>query len=189
MENAQPFSRGSDDTLGQIQNPSLSGLSNDQRGYFGGGGDPINRGVKNNDFHRPSRSSRFSTNSNHQRDSSGGHTNLSQSTPYSPTTTQATSILTTNSSEKSSSHRNDSTVEGAAGSSTSPRKSIPIVVGCDRPVEGSPQQPASEAKMSVLSSTGTLSSNDERERVVGRKGSRFRLKDLWRKKGRTEASP
>lgn len=188
MENAQPLSLGSDGTLGQSQNASLSGPSNDQRGYFGGGSDIMNRGVKNNDFHRPSRSSRFSTNSNHQRDSSGGHTNMSQSTPYSPTTTQATSILTNNSSEKSSSHRNDSAVEGMAGSSTSPPKSIPTVADIDRPVEGSSQQ-ASEVKSSVLSSAGTVSSNEERERVVGRKGSRFRLRDLWRKKGRTEASP
>jgi len=189
MENAQPLSRGSEDTLGQSQNASLSGPSNDQRGYFGGGGDIMNRGVKNNDFHRPSRSSRFSTNSNHQRDSSGGHTNMSQSTPYSPTTTQATSILTTNSSEKSSSHRNGSAVEGMAGWSTSPRKSIPNVADIDRQVDGSSPQKANEVKTSVLSSTGTVSSNEEREQVVGRKGSRFRLRDLWRKKGRTEASP
>jgi len=188
MENAQPLSRGSDDTLGQSQNASISGPSNDQRGYFGGGGDIMNRGVKNNDFHRPSRSSRFSTNSNHQRDSSGGHTNMSQTTPYSPTTTQATSILTTNSSDKESSHRNGSAVEGMAGWSTSPRKSIPNVADIDRHVDGSSQKP-SEVKTSVLSSTGTVSSNEEREQVVGRKGSRFRLRDLWRKKGRMEASP
>lgn len=182
MENAQPLSRGPDESLGQFQNPPLSGPSNDQRG------DILNRGVKNTDFHRPSRSSRFSTNSNHQRDSTGGQTSMSQSTPYSPTTTQATSILTTNSSEKSSSHRNDSTVEGMAGSSTSPRRSVPTVADFNRQVDGSPQQ-ASEPKMSVLSSVGTLSSNEDRERAVGRKGSRFRLRDLWKKKGRTEASP
>ena len=186
MENAQPLSHGSGDTLPQSQNTPISGPSHDQRGYFGGGGDISNRGIKNNDVHRPSRSSRFSTNSNHQRDSSGTHTNMSQSTPYSPTTTQATSILTTNSSERGSSHRNGSAVGESAGWSTSPRKSIPNVVDVDRESSGSHK--ASEVKTSVLSN-GTISPNEERERVVGRKSSRFRLKDLWRKKGRVEASP
>ena len=182
MENAQPATHGSDDTLPQAHNTP----SQDQRGYYGGGGDISNRGNKSTVIHRPSRSSRFSTNSNHQRDSSGTHTNLSQSAPYSPTTTQATSILTTNSSEKGSSHRNGSAVEGMAGWSTSPRKSIPDVVDIDR--SSVTPQKASEVQTSVLSN-GTISSSEERERVVGRKGSRFRLKDLWRKKGRVEASP
>lgn len=186
MENAQPSNRGSEDTLSQSQHPSFSSPNNDQRGYFGGGGDISNRGSKTNEFHRPSRSSRFSSNSNHQRDSSGTHTNMSQSTPYSPTTTQATSVFTRNSSEKGSSHRNGSAAEGMAGWSTSPRKDIPDVVDIDR-LTTSPQKP-SEVKTSILSN-GVLSSNEERERVVVRKTSRFRLKDLWRKKGRVEAGP
>ena len=182
MENAQPSNRDSEATISQSHTTSFSSPN------FGGGGDVSNRGNKVNDVHRPSRSSRFSSNSNsnHQRDSSGTHTNMSQSAPYSPTTTQATSIFTTNSSDKGSSHRNGSAVEGMAGWSTSPRKSIPDVVDIDR-LTTSPQKP-SEVKTSVLTN-GTISSNEERERIVGRKSSRFRLRDLWKKKGRIEASP
>lgn len=196
-ENIQPSARGSEDTVSQ---PSRE----PNRGSVGsGGGDITHRGNKNGDAYRPSRLSnnnpscaRFSTHSNHQRDSSGAHTSMSQSTPYSPTDTQATSILTSNSDEKGSSHRNGSTVEGA-GWSSSPSmrsKSIPDVVDMDRLGSGQSMDTEAssikvdEVKTSILT-YGNISPNEERERVVNRKSSRFRLKDLWRKRGKVEASP
>lgn len=196
-ENAQPSTRGSEDTVSQ---PSRE----PNRGSVGsGGGDITHRGNKNGDTYRPSRLSnnntscaRFSTHSNHQRDSSGAHTSMSQSTPYSPTGTQATSILTSNSDEKGSSHRNGSTAEGAGWSSppSMRSKSIPDVVDVDRLGSGqsmnteASSNKADEVKTSILTN-GNISPNEERERVVNRKSSRFRLKDLWRKRGKVEASP
>ena len=186
-ENIQPTNRGSEgseDTLSQSQRPSVSGPS------YGSGGD-LSRRAKNDDIRRPSRSSnntsaRFSMQSN-QRDSSGAHTNISQSTPYSPTTTQATSILTTNSSEPGSAHRNGSAAEGATAAWSSISKpNIPNTVDADH--LGNTGQKNSEVKTSIMSN-GTTSPNEERERAVIRKSSRFRLRDLWRKKGRVEASP
>ena len=196
-ENAQPSARGSEDTLSQPnKDPNRSSVGS-------GGGDITHRGSKNGDSYRPARLSnnnascaRFSTHSNHQRDSSGAHTSMSQSTPYSPTGTQATSILTSNSDEKGSSHRNGSTSEGA-GWSSSPSmrsKSIPDVVDLERlgsaqsmGTEGSANK-SGEIKTSIFMN-GSVSPSEERERVVNRKSSRFRLKDLWRKKGRVEAGP
>ncbi|KAL8790029.1 MAG: hypothetical protein Q9195_006531 [Heterodermia aff. obscurata] len=197
-ENTQPSARGSEDTLSQPnRDPDRSSVGS------GGGGDITHRGNKNGENYRSARLSnhnascaRFSTHSNHQRDSSGAHTSMSQSTPYSPTGTQATSILTSNSDEKGSSHRNGSTSEGA-GWSNSPSmrsKSIPDVVDLER--LGSGQSVGTEAstnksgeiKTSVFIN-GNISPSEERERVVNRKSSRFRLKDLWRKKGKVEASP
>ena len=195
-ENVQPSARGSEDTLSQpSKEPS--------RGSIGsGGGDVTHRGNKNGDGYRPTRlsnnasSARFSTHSNHQRDSSGAHTSMSQSIPYSPTGTQATSILTSNSDERRSSHRNDSTAEGA-GWSSSPSmrsKSIPDVVDMERLGSGQSASSRAEAhkieeiKTSIFAN-GNISPNEERERVVNRKNSRFRLGNLFRKKGRMEASP
>ena len=192
-ENVQPSSRGSEDTLSQPSRDPTSGS------VGSGGGDVTHRG---NNAYRPARlsnnasSARFSTHSNHQRDSSGAHTSLSQSTPYSPTGTQATSILTSNSDEKSSSHRNGSTTE-SAGWNNSPSmrsKSIPDVVdveqlGSGQSVDsGEATFKLGEVKTSIFAN-GNISPNEERERVVNRKSSRFRLKDLWRKRGKVEASP
>ena len=195
-ENVQPNARGSEDTLSQpSKEPS--------RGSVGsGGGDVTHRGNKNGDGYRPARlsnnasSARFSTHSNHQRDSSGAHTSMSQSIPYSPTGTQATSILTSNSDERRSSHRNGSTAEGA-GWSSSPSmrsKSIPDVVDMERLGSGQSADSGAQAhkieevKTSIFAN-GNISPNEERERVVNRKNSRFRLGNLFRKKGRMEASP
>ena len=196
-ENTQPSARGSEDTLSQPnRDPNRSSVGS-------GGGDITHRGHKNGDSYRSARLSnnnpscaRFSTHSNHQRDSSGAHTSMSQSTPYSPTGTQATSILTSNSDEKGSSHRNGSTCEGAGWSNppSTRSKSIPDVVDLER--LGSGQSMGTEAsanksgevKTTVFIS-GNVSPSEERERVVNRKSSRFRLKDLWRKKGKLEASP
>ena len=192
-ENIQPSARGSEDTLSQPgKDPKLGSVGS-------GGGDVTHRGNKDGDAHRPARlannnasTARFSTHSNHQRDSSGAHTSMSQSTPYSPTGTQATSILTTNSDEKASSHRNGSTAEGARWSSSPSMrsKSVPDVVDMER--LGGGQEVSvnklAEVKTSIFAN-GNVSPSEERERVVNRKSSRFRLKDLWRKRGRVEASP
>ena len=215
-ENAQPSARGSEDTLSQPnRDPNRSSVGSGSGG--GGGGDITHRGNKNGDSYRPARLSnnngcaRFSTHSNHQRDSSGAHTSMSQSTPYSPTGTQATSILTSNSDEKASSHRNGSTSEGGAAASwsNSPSmrsKSIPDVVDLDRLGGGSEQSigtttsearahhhhhhnKSAEVKTSIFINGNLSPSSEERDRVVHRKSSRFRLKDLWRKKGKVEASP
>lgn len=192
-ENVQPSAHGSEDTLSQ---PSRE----PNRGSVGsGGGDVTRRGDKTGDSNRAARlsnnasSARFSTHSNHQRDSSGAHTSMSQSIPYSPTGTQATSILTSNSDEKGSSHRNGSTAESAGwNSSPSMRgESIPDVVDVER--LGSGQSTDSKSKIGEVKTSifanGSISPNEERERVVNRKSSGFRLRNLWRKRGKVEASP
>ena len=195
-ENMQPSHHGSDETVSQPnRDPNRSSVGS-------GGGDISHRGNKNGDTYHPARhfnnasSTRFSTHSNHQRDSSGAHTSTTQSLPYSPTGTHTTSISTSNSDERSSSHRNGSTAEGAGWSSppSTRSKSIPEVIDMERLGSGHMAE-SREALLTLaevqtrIVANGNTSPNEERERVVNRKSSRFRLKDLWRKRGKVEASP
>ncbi|CAF9909236.1 MAG: 3',5'-cyclic-nucleotide phosphodiesterase [Alectoria fallacina] len=202
-ENIQPQGRASEDTLSQTAF-SGTGLSTNgsRRGSCGsaGAGDISRRGSKGDDTENW-RSNRFTTNtivgrpyahSAHHRSSSGAHTNntnLSQSTPYSPTGTQATSVLTVDSDEKSSQSRLDSW--------TSPElKGMPDVVNLERPrirhrpgiVTGPDGAKDTDIKTSVMSN-GSMRDWGGHQRVVGRKGSRFNF-NFWKKRGKSvEASP
>lgn len=189
-ENVQPTNRPSEVSEGTIprtQRPSVSGPS---YGYFGGGGD-MSRRTKNEDNRRPSRTSNHTSSrrsiQSSQRDSSGAHTNMSQSGPYSPTTTQATSILTTGSSEPGSANRNGSTNEGVNPAwNTMTKTKVPTTVDIEGIGQTGPK--VSEVKTSIMSN-GTISPNEDRERIIAPKTSKFRLRDLWRKNKKVESSP
>ena len=200
-ENIQPKGRASEDTLSQTAFSGM-GLSTNEsrRGSRGsaGAGDNSRRGSKGDETENW-RSNRFTANtivgrpyahSAHHRSSSGAHTNntnMSQSTPYSPTGTQATSVLTVDSDEKSSQSRLDSWASPE-------RKGMPDVVNLERPGNGHGPKSVTQLdgakdvdiKTSVVSN-GPMGMGHQR--VVGRKGSRFNF-NFWKKRGKSvEASP
>ena len=201
-ENVQPIGRASEDTLSQRTFSNTSAPTEADRrasAESGGGGDSNRRGSKVNDTDNQT-SKRFSGNgtasrplphSNHHRSSSGAHTNntnISQSTPYSPTGTQATSVLTVDSDEKSS--------QGAVDSrSTADRKFMPDVVNVDRPGGwhryGSLTEldRAKEADVKTSVTTSGSSRDGSLPRLVGRKSSRFNF-NFWKRRAKgVEASP
>lgn len=202
-ENIQPRGRASEDTL--FQTPfSGTGFSTNEsrRGSSGsaGAGGISRRGSKGDDADNW-RSNRFTASTMvgrpyahlaHHRSSSGAHTNntnVSQSTPYSPTGTQATSVLTVDSDEKSSQSNLDSWASPE-------RKGMPDVVNLERPgngrwsgkVTGLDGAKDIDIKTSVMSN-GSIRDGVGHQRIVGRKGSRFNF-NFWRKRGKSmEASP
>ena len=202
-ENTQPKGRASEDTLSQtaLFGNGLS-INESRRGSreSAGAGDISRRGSKGDETENW-RSNRFTTNtivgrpyahSNHHRSSSGAHTNntnMSHSTPYSPTGTQATSVLTVDSDEKSSQSRLD-------GWANPESRGMPDVVNLER--LGNGHRPGTAARLdggkdvdvktSVLNN-GSVRDVGGHQRVVGRKGSRFNF-NFWKKKGKSvEASP
>ena len=202
-ENIQPRGRASEDTLSQTAFSGTGLFTNesrrDSRGSVGAG-DISRRGSKGDDAENW-RSNRFTANtavgrpyahSAHHRSSSGAHTNntnMSQSTPYSPTGTRATSVLTVDSDERSSQSRLDSW--------TSPeRKGMPDIVNLERPgnehrsgnLRGLDGAKDIDVKTSVVSN-GSMRDGGGHQRVVGRKGSRFNF-NFWKKRGKSvETSP
>ena len=201
-ENIQPKGRASEDTLSQTALPGTGLSTNDsRRGSYGsaGAGDISRRGSKGDSENW--RSNRFTSNtivgrpyahSAHHRSSSGAHTNntnVSQSMPYSPTGTQATSVLTVDSDEKSSQSRLDNW--------TGPeRKGMPEIVNLER--SGNGHRPGNatgldgakdiDIKTSVVSNGSTRDLGGH-QRVIGRKGSRFNF-NFWKKRGKSvESSP
>lgn len=202
-ENIQPKGRASEDTVSQTAfSGTCLSTEGSRRGSCGsaGAGDISRRGSKGDDTDSW-RSNRFTTNtiigrpyahSAHHRSSSGAHTNntnMSQSTPYSPTGTQATSVLTVDSDEKSSQSKLDSWASPE-------RKGMPEVVNLERPGNGHRPGNATglggakdtDIKTSVVSN-GSMRDGGGHQRVVGRKGSRFNF-NFWKKRGRSaEASP
>ena len=203
FENIQPKGRASEDTLSQTAFSGTGLSTNESRpGSRGsaGAGDISRRGSKGDDTDNW-RSNRFTTNtivgrpsahSVHHRSSSGAHTNntnVSQSTPYSPTGTQATSVLTVDSDEKSSQSRLDSWMNPE-------RKGMPEVVNLEQPGNGHRSGSAAgldgakdvDVKTSVMNN-GSIRGGGGHQRVVGRKGSRFNF-NFWKKRGKSvETSP
>ena len=201
-ENMQHHGRASEDTLSQSAFTNTSAPPDEHRCRSDGnssGSDTVQQGSKGDDAENP-RFNRFSANelvgrppshSNHHRSSSGAHTNktnMSQSTPYSPTGTQATSILTVDSDEKSS--------QGRVNSLNYPdRKAIPDVVNLERPGSGHHYNSITglDGAKEVDIKTSVMANGNVREgstqRLVGRKSSRFNF-NFWKKKGKgVEASP
>ncbi|KAK4698157.1 hypothetical protein P7C71_g1, partial [Lecanoromycetidae sp. Uapishka_2] len=200
-ENRQPSVRISEDTLSQTQ---LSGApwssSSSRRNSRGSGGaGDVRRGSKGNEVDEP-RSNRFIlhgssdrpyTQMTHHRSSSGAHTNntvASQSTPYSPTGTQATSVLTIDSDGKRS-H------EGVDSWASPERKGMPAIVSMEG--QGSGQRLKimnghDAARDDDVVKTSVVNHNSFREnghhRVVGRKNSRFNF-NFWKKRKSAEATP
>lgn len=118
-ENEQPNGHASDDTLSQAcfaKEVSANGIERKDSINSSGGGDPTGRKIIGSDPFRSVQSStsqasgRPYAHSGRHRSSSGAHTtntNLSQTTPYSPTGTQATSVLTMSSEDNLSQNRVD----------------------------------------------------------------------------------
>lgn len=201
-ENRQPNGRASEDTVSQTRFANGTAFSGGPRtGSAQGSGDVVRRSSKGNvtDYMRRNPSSanestgRSCAHSGHHRSSSGAHTNnttLSQSVPYSPTGTQATSVLTVDSDERSS--------QGRVDSCSSPeRRGVPDLVNVDRPGSGHRFGSMTgfdgvgdiDAKTSVLGNGSMRGAPSIGQRTVGRKGSRFNF-NFWKKKGKgIEASP
>lgn len=203
-ENKQPNGRASEDTLSQAPFAKpLVATSASRRGSMasGGAGDLSRRSsrgdaAENMRFNLGSgnqTSGRPYAYSGHHRSSSGAHTtntNISQSTPYSPTGTQATSVLTNDSDEKGSPER--------CGSWKDPECcALPKIPNLERPGSGhgftsrAEQDPAGDAKLvkTIVYGNGNIREVLTAPRIVGRKGSRFNFSFFKRRGKGVEASP
>lgn len=205
-ENSRPIERASEDTLvhsnfaGKAADLSLrdngtlaagEGGLNHHRSSQIGNSEPIS---SQHHFHPPNhRTHRYannsisgplSANSSRNRSSSGAQTSLTQSMPYSPTGTLATSFLTVDSDERSS-HG------GGEGSNSLTNKTMPNLADVERPGNGhhrfadsghNDERSTDDSGATPMSvANGVSTGHGTSEKVVTRKGSRFRL-DFWRKK-------
>ena len=136
----------------------------------------------------------LSATSSHNRSSSGAHTSATQSLPYSPTGTLATSFLTVDSDDKSFR-------TGAEGWSSPTGRSYPMTIDAEsleseRGSTAPNRRDLTHENMIKVSAPSGSSPADEHldapgrdhshahdQRVVTRKSSRFRL-GFWRKKGK-----
>lgn len=200
-ENRMPNGRASEDTLSRtpFSGGAMSTESRRRDSDGSGIGDNTSRRAsKSNDVDNlPSNHSSANGAAGrpirlaHHRSSSGAHTNNtsgSQITPYSPTETQATSVLTFDSDDKSSQGRVNSW-------NSTDRKGMPAVVNMDRP--GNAHQFESMTSLygakdvdigTFVMANGCLRESNGHHRVVGRKSSRFNF-NFWKKKKGHEASP
>ncbi|KAL8999717.1 MAG: hypothetical protein Q9169_001534 [Polycauliona sp. 2 TL-2023] len=188
-ENIQPGRRDSEGTLSQTDAGSRS-IS-----IAGGGGSSARKGSKSSDGdqtigqQRPTgysvaRQSPFPA---HERHSSGGHTSRSQSVPYSPTDTQATSVT------EDSEDRNHQMHERGGGGTV--KKGQPKMVNLEKPGSGHQFTGPGVAGTSksievktVVANGGTSSQHAAADRFVTRKSSRFL--NFWKKRAKvTEPSP
>lgn len=203
-ENRQPNRRASEDTLSQSPSAKpLLATSLSRRGSntSGGAGD-LSRRSSRGDATENMRFNPCSSNqtngrpyaySGHHRSSSGAHTtntNVSQSTPYSPTGTQATSVLTVDSDERGSAERSDSWKSPECCA-------LPNVPNLERPGSGhrimsrAERNAAGGAKVvkTVVCDNGNIIDIATAPRTVGRKGSRFNFSFFKRRGKGVEASP
>lgn len=188
-ENIQPGRRDSEGTLSQTDAGSRN-IS-----IAGGGGSSARKGSKSSDgdqtFGQPrstayslARQSPFPA---HERHSSGGHTSRSQSVPYSPTDTQATSVT------EDSEDRNHQIHE--RGGSSTVKKGAPEMVNLEKPGSGhrfaGPGVTGTSKGVDVKTAVanGNPSSHHAAaDRVVTRKSSRFL--NFWKKRAKvSEPSP
>ena len=199
-ENRFGNGRVSEDTLSQM--PYVNGamtLSDARRGSAnsGGAGDATRRSSKGPELHFSNNQSISSSTSNrpyvpydHHRSSSGAHTNnttLSQSTPYSPTGTQATSVLTVDSDEKIPQSRLDIWTE---------RNGLPDAPDMERPGNNYRLGNSTsighgllhhDVKTSVFGNGGLRHSSGL---GIRKKNSRFNIFHSWKRRGnRLEAGP
>ena len=190
-ENQQPNGYASDDTLSQSLYPLTNKAASESQpmpsyggrdtGHFSSkttGSDHIRSGQSSTS--QPS--NRPYTHSGHQRSSSGAHTTnttVSQSTPYSPTGTQATSVLTVESDEDKS--------QGRLGSGGSyERHGVPNMINTDRnwaAPNGLDGTHETEPKPSLMNNGSTKDTSNIGYRSIGRKGSRFKL-SFFKKRGK-----
>lgn len=204
-ENTQPNGHASDDTLSQTQfydaNTTNAGdrRNSDQTG--GGGGSNASRKGSKGSGSDNMRSGQGSTSqasgrpyghSGRHRSSSGAHTtntNLSQSMPYSPTGTQATSVLTIDSDGKSSPSRTNAC--NSPDRTGMPKSTVAGPrFGNWQTMDGSQD---TEVKTSVIASgNGSVKEGSNNSyRSIGRKTSRFNfnMSNIFKKRRGIEASP
>lgn len=201
-ENTQPNGHASDDTLSQTQyyDAQMSNVDCERRNstYSGGGGNSSRKGSKGSGSDNP-RSVQSSTSrasgrpyghSGRHRSSSGAHTtntNLSQSTPYSPTGTQATSVLTIDSDGNNSQNRTDncnSPERAGIPKATTAAPRFGTLTGLDGTQDA-------DVKVSVYSNGSVKEGSNSSYRSIGRKGSRFNftMSNIFKKRKGIEASP
>lgn len=205
-ENSHPILRASEDTLlhsnlaGKAADLSLrddgnlgaagSGVKRHSSSKAGNSGHVTSQHHFQSPNHRTHRYANnsipgpLSANSSRNRSSSGAQTSLTQSMPYSPTGTLATSFLTVDSDERSS-HG------GGEGWNSPTSKTTPDVADVERPSSGHKRfvpsahdDEMSNGESDVTSASvanGVSTGHGTSEKVIARKGSRFRL-DFWRKK-------
>ncbi|KAL8737794.1 MAG: hypothetical protein Q9181_001328 [Wetmoreana brouardii] len=194
-ENVQPGRRGSDGTLSHT-NASIVTSDTGSRNISiaGGGGSNARKGSKSNDGDQTlgqHRSTAYSMNRHSpypalERHSSGGHTSRSQSVPYSPTETQATSV-TEDSDDRSHQARE-------RGGSITVKKGPPEAVNVEKPGSGHRltgygsvgRLKGADVKTTVVNG-GSSGQHSDTSRLVTRKSSRFL--NFWKKRGKaTEPS-
>ena len=151
--------------------------------------------------------------STHHRDSSGNHTSIvTQASPYSPATTQATSFITVDSDEKGYSSNNGHSHAEWSPPSTR-KKSVPDKVDVERPGSGpgsglganycnhntaksssthAAMQKYGSLKADLLVSSVDAAHSNGSQRSIQRKSSRFKIHNLWkraRRSGGVEGTP
>ncbi|KAL8836445.1 MAG: hypothetical protein Q9176_006299 [Flavoplaca citrina] len=188
-ENIQPARRDSEGTLSQTDTGSRN-IS-----IAGGGGSSGRKGSKSSDGDQTfgqQRSTAYSLARQspfpvHERHSSGGYTSRSQSVPYSPTDTQATSVT------EDSEDRNHQIHE--RGGSSTVKKGPPEMVDLEKPGSGhrftGPGVMGASGGVDVK--TAVVNGNPSNQhvavdRLVTRKSSRFL--NFWKKRAKvTEPNP
>ena len=200
-ENTQPNGHASDDTLSQAQyyDAHMTNVGGEGRGsvHNSGNGPTSRKGSKGSgsDNIRSIQSSTSQASgrpyghSGRHRSSSGAHTtntNLSQSMPYSPTGTQATSVLTVDS-------------DGNASQSQANSCNSPEHAGMPKAINAGPRLGALTGldgcqdryvKTAVLTNGSVKDGSGVGYRSIGRKGSRFNftMSNIFKKRKGVEAS-
>ncbi|KAL8798332.1 MAG: hypothetical protein Q9182_006757 [Xanthomendoza sp. 2 TL-2023] len=195
-ENLQPDRRSSEGTLSQTNASTVTTDAGSRNiSVAGGGGSSARKGCKSSDGDQTFGQARSMTYSvarhspypAHERHSSGGHTSRSQSVPYSPTETQATSITEDSEDKNHQMHER--------GGSSTVKNGLPEVANLEKPGSGHGFNGSGvrsttkgvDVKTSLLngSPSGQRSGTD---RVVTRKSSRFL--NFWKKRAKLrEPSP
>lgn len=190
-ENIQPGRRGSEGT--QTNASTVTSDTGSQNiTALSGGGSTARKGSKSSDgdqifgqqrsvAYSMARQSPYFT---HERHSSGGHTSRSQSVPYSPTETQATSVTEDSDDRSQRLHER--------GGSSTIKEGVPEILDVEKPGSGhrltgsgtSGHSKGPDVKTAVVNG-GHHSHTD---RLVTRKSSRFL--NFWKKRGKvTDSGP
>lgn len=189
-ENIQPSRRDSEGTLSQTNASAVTSDTGSRNiSIAGGGGSSARKGSKSSDgdqtFGQPRAMAypvaRHSPYPAHERHSSGGHTSRSQSVPYSPTETQATSLT------EDSEDKNHQMHERGGGSTV--KKGPPELVNLEKPGSGHrfsgsggrASTKGVDVKTAVVNG-GTSAHHTTTDRLVTRKSSRFL--NFWKKRAK-----
>ncbi|KAL9604854.1 MAG: hypothetical protein Q9219_000302 [cf. Caloplaca sp. 3 TL-2023] len=184
-ENIQPSRRGSESTQANASTVA-SDTGSRNVPVLGGGAGTARKGSKSSDgdqtfgqqramAYAMARHSPYST---HDRHSSGGHTSRSQSVPYSPTETQATSVTedSDDRSQRIHERRGSKTVQGG----------VPEILDVEKP--GSGHRPTGSSALNhskgpdVKTTVVNGGHHSYADRSVTRKSSRFL--NFWKKRGK-----